>query len=102
MESRDRRPLLAHPRISHHERMDGVLFLRNPDLLRLFRLQTWPSRCPATWDQLPNNFQFPYFARNVSDFWRRWHISFQVGCAIISTFRSAEIAARAGLLTVMS
>ena len=25
--------------------------------------------------QLPNNFQFPYFARNVSDFWRRWHIS---------------------------
>ena len=25
--------------------------------------------------QLPNNFQFPYFAWNVSDFWRRWHIS---------------------------
>jgi len=25
--------------------------------------------------QLPNNFQFPYFAQNVSDFWRRWHIS---------------------------
>jgi len=25
--------------------------------------------------QLPNNFRFPYFARNVSDFWRRWHIS---------------------------
>jgi alginate O-acetyltransferase complex protein AlgI len=25
--------------------------------------------------QLPNNFWFPYFAQNVSDFWRRWHIS---------------------------
>src|SRR5436190_6954508 len=25
--------------------------------------------------QLPNNFRFPYFAQNVSDFWRRWHIS---------------------------
>src|SRR6266480_130995 len=25
--------------------------------------------------QLPTNFQFPYFARNVSDFWGRWHIS---------------------------
>ena len=25
--------------------------------------------------QLPDNFRFPYFAQNVSDFWRRWHIS---------------------------
>ena len=25
--------------------------------------------------ELPANFRFPYFARNISDFWHRWHIS---------------------------
>jgi alginate O-acetyltransferase complex protein AlgI len=25
--------------------------------------------------QLPVNFRFPYFARNIADFWHRWHIS---------------------------
>ena len=25
--------------------------------------------------RLPQNFDWPYFARNISDFWRRWHIS---------------------------
>src|SRR3954470_21172581 len=25
--------------------------------------------------QLPINFRFPYFARNISEFWQRWHIS---------------------------
>ena len=25
--------------------------------------------------RLPPNFDFPFFARNPSDFWRRWHIS---------------------------
>lgn len=25
--------------------------------------------------QLPENFNYPYIARSVSDFWRRWHIS---------------------------
>ena len=24
---------------------------------------------------VPENFNFPYFARNIVDFWRRWHIS---------------------------
>jgi D-alanyl-lipoteichoic acid acyltransferase DltB (MBOAT superfamily) len=52
--------------------------------------------------QLPDNFRFRYFAQNVSDFWRRWHIVSQVGCVIISRFLSAEIAVPAGLLTAMS
>ena len=26
--------------------------------------------------KLPQNFDMPYAARNVADFWRRWHISF--------------------------
>jgi alginate O-acetyltransferase complex protein AlgI len=25
--------------------------------------------------RLPNNFNMPYLASNISDFWRRWHIS---------------------------
>jgi alginate O-acetyltransferase complex protein AlgI len=25
--------------------------------------------------ELPVNFRFPYFAKNISDFWHRWHIS---------------------------
>jgi len=25
--------------------------------------------------ELTVNFEFPYFARNITDFWRRWHIS---------------------------
>src|SRR3954447_26046114 len=25
--------------------------------------------------ELPINFRFPYFARNISEFWQRWHIS---------------------------
>lgn len=24
---------------------------------------------------VPENFNFPYFARNIADYWRRWHIS---------------------------
>lgn len=25
--------------------------------------------------RLPENFDFPYIAQNISDFWRRWHIT---------------------------
>ena len=25
--------------------------------------------------ELKSNFKFPYFSRNISEFWRRWHVS---------------------------
>ena len=31
------------------------------------------SRCMGI--RLMSNFKFPYFSRNISEFWRRWHIS---------------------------
>ena len=41
---------------------------------------------------LLKNFQRPYAAVNPQDFWRRWHISFQVGCVTICMSRSAVAA----------
>ncbi len=28
--------------------------------------------------ELSTNFKFPYFSRNIADFWRRWHISLSI------------------------
>ncbi len=39
---------------------------------------------------LPLNFNSPYKAKSIIDFWRRWHITLSQFCATISTFRSAE------------
>ena len=38
------------------------------------------------------NFNNPYLATGLGDFWRRWHISLPPGSATTSTFRWAEIA----------
>ena len=43
--------------------------------------------------RFPQNFNQPYRALSVQDFWRRWHMTLSTGCATISTSRSAEIAA---------
>ena len=73
----DRRPLLCSSGGFHgNERVDWRAVLRNPDLLRFFRYTDMAIAAARLLGyQLPNNFQFPSFARNVSDFWRRWHIS---------------------------
>jgi hypothetical protein len=44
---------------------------------------------------LPVNFDVPYRAVNLRDFWRRWHITLSrchAGCATMSTFRLAAAA----------
>ena len=46
----------------------------------------------------PQNFDSPYAAVSVQDFWRRWHMTLRAGCATTSTSRSAATAA-AGSLT---
>lgn len=42
--------------------------------------------------RLPENFNQPYLARNVRDFWRRWHMTLSEFFAISSTSHSAEVA----------
>lgn len=52
------------------------------------------------------NFNWPFLARNISDFWRRWHISLTSWCrdyvymGTIATTRSAVLAALAAMLVM--
>ena len=39
--------------------------------------------------QFPQNFDRPYSARSLQDFWRRWHMTLSAGCATTSTSRWA-------------
>ncbi|MBU0858843.1 MAG: hypothetical protein KJ667_02795 [Alphaproteobacteria bacterium] len=52
------------------------------------------------------NFNFPFLARNISDFWTRWHISLTSWCrdyvymGVISTTRQAWLAAISAMLVM--
>lgn len=52
------------------------------------------------------NFNYPFLARNISDFWRRWHISLTSFCrdyvymGTISVTRNAAVAAIAAMLVL--
>ena len=50
--------------------------------------------------ELPANFDAPYTARSIQDFWRRWHITLSAaGCATICTYRWAATARARGAPT---
>jgi len=49
---------------------------RAPHPVRLQRLQRHGDRLRTNDGiTLPENFNWPYLARNLADFWQRWHIS---------------------------
>ena len=46
--------------------------------------------------RFPQNFNSPYKSVNISDFWRRWHMSLRSGFATTCSSRSADRKAAAG------
>lgn len=56
--------------------------------------------------RLPENFNFPFFARNIAEFWKRWHISVSTWCRdhvnypLYARYRSSAVAALAAMLVL--
>ena len=56
--------------------------------------------------RLPENFNFPFVARNIGDFWRRWHITLANWCRdyvympVLARWRSTRMAMTASMLTI--
>lgn len=42
--------------------------------------------------RFPQNFNYPYIAESITDFWRRWHMTLGTRFASTCTFRLAGIA----------
>ena len=49
--------------------------------------------------RFPQNFNSPYKATNISDFWRRWHMTLSRGCATTSSSRWADRGTGSSALT---
>lgn len=56
--------------------------------------------------RLPENFNHPFLARNIADFWRRWHISVSAWCRdhvsfpLYASTRSAGLSALVAMLVL--
>jgi alginate O-acetyltransferase complex protein AlgI len=56
--------------------------------------------------KLPENFNFPWLARNIGDFWRRWHVTLADWCRdyvympLFARWRSAALATSGAMLTL--
>lgn len=56
--------------------------------------------------RLPENFNFPFLAQSIGEFWKRWHISVSTWCRdhvnypLYARFRSPAIAAIAAMLVL--
>lgn len=56
--------------------------------------------------RLPENFNWPFLARNIGDFWRRWHMSLSSWCRdyvympVLAQWRSPALAMAMAMLTL--
>ena len=65
------------PGLTTPDRLAGRAGLRGADLLRLLRLLRHGDRAGrrCSGSGCPENFNRPYSAVSITDFWRRWHMS---------------------------